>query len=47
MEIPYIIVQTLIFGLITYFMVNFERDIGKISSFHTENASCIMDLGST
>ncbi|KAF1894840.1 hypothetical protein Lal_00028284 [Lupinus albus] len=28
-ELPYIFAQTLIFGLITYFMVNFERDVGK------------------
>uniref|UniRef100_K4AIA6 ABC transporter domain-containing protein n=1 Tax=Setaria italica TaxID=4555 RepID=K4AIA6_SETIT len=32
-EIPYIAVQTLIFGLITYFMINYERNIGKISCF--------------
>lgn len=29
MEIPYIAVQALIFGLITYFMINYERNIGK------------------
>uniref|UniRef100_A0A0E0IQF1 ABC transporter domain-containing protein n=1 Tax=Oryza nivara TaxID=4536 RepID=A0A0E0IQF1_ORYNI len=29
-EIPYIAVQTLIFGLITYFMVNYERNIRKL-----------------
>ncbi|CAL4924482.1 unnamed protein product [Urochloa decumbens] len=29
-EIPYIAVQTLIFGLITYFMINYERNIGKL-----------------
>ncbi|KAK3206522.1 hypothetical protein Dsin_020568 [Dipteronia sinensis] len=28
-EIPYIIVQTIIFGVITYFMVNFERTARK------------------
>ncbi|CAI8585681.1 unnamed protein product [Vicia faba] len=28
-EIPYIAVQTLVFGLITYFMVNFEKTPGK------------------
>lgn len=28
-EIPYIFVQALLFGGITYLMVNFERDIGK------------------
>ncbi|KAL2332954.1 hypothetical protein Fmac_014167 [Flemingia macrophylla] len=28
-EIPYIAVQTIVFGLITYYMVNFERDAGK------------------
>lgn len=28
-EIPYIAVQTLLFGLITYFMINYERKIGK------------------
>ncbi|KAG0526217.1 hypothetical protein BDA96_06G126400 [Sorghum bicolor] len=29
-EVPYIAVQALIFGLITYFMINYERDIGKL-----------------
>ncbi|XP_066345250.1 ABC transporter G family member 51 isoform X1 [Miscanthus floridulus] len=29
-EIPYIAVQALIFGLITYFMINYERNIGKL-----------------
>ncbi|KAG8091552.1 hypothetical protein GUJ93_ZPchr0012g20034 [Zizania palustris] len=29
-EIPYIAVQTLIFGLITYFMINYERNIRKL-----------------
>lgn len=28
-EIPYIVVQTLIFGIITYFMINYERSLGK------------------
>lgn len=28
-EIPYIVAQTLIFGTITYFMVNYERAISK------------------
>ncbi|KAL5778742.1 hypothetical protein ACOSQ2_009479 [Xanthoceras sorbifolium] len=28
-EIPYIIVQTIIYGIITYFMVNFERTASK------------------
>ncbi|XP_015873783.3 ABC transporter G family member 31 [Ziziphus jujuba] len=28
-EIPYIILQTLIYGLITYLMINFEKDLGK------------------
>ncbi|RDY00373.1 ABC transporter G family member 31, partial [Mucuna pruriens] len=28
-EIPYVAVQTIVFGVITYFMVNFERDAGK------------------
>ncbi|KAK7305391.1 hypothetical protein VNO77_43296 [Canavalia gladiata] len=28
-EIPYIFVQTIVFGVITYFMVNFEKDVGK------------------
>ncbi|CAK8574724.1 unnamed protein product [Lathyrus sativus] len=28
-EIPYIAVQTLVFGLITYLMVNFEKTAGK------------------
>ncbi|KAJ1295672.1 hypothetical protein BS78_01G240500 [Paspalum vaginatum] len=29
-EIPYIVAQTLIFGLITYFMINYERNIEKL-----------------
>ncbi|VAH98599.1 unnamed protein product [Triticum turgidum subsp. durum] len=29
-EIPYIATQTLIFGLITYFMINYERNLGKL-----------------
>ncbi|GAA0153723.1 ATP-binding cassette [Lithospermum erythrorhizon] len=28
-EIPYITVQTIIYGVITYFMINFERNAGK------------------
>ncbi|KAK6145270.1 hypothetical protein DH2020_022090 [Rehmannia glutinosa] len=28
-EIPYILVQTIIYGIITYFMINFERTVGK------------------
>ncbi|KAK9998376.1 hypothetical protein SO802_017979 [Lithocarpus litseifolius] len=28
-EVPYIVVQTIIFGVITYFMINFERTISK------------------
>ncbi|KAF3454238.1 hypothetical protein FNV43_RR04685 [Rhamnella rubrinervis] len=28
-EIPYVILQTLIYGFITYFMINFEKDVGK------------------
>ncbi|KAJ1377530.1 P-loop containing nucleoside triphosphate hydrolase [Sesbania bispinosa] len=28
-EIPYIAVQTIVFGIISYFMINFERDVGK------------------
>ncbi|XP_027337469.1 ABC transporter G family member 31-like [Abrus precatorius] len=28
-EIPYIAIQTIVFGVITYFMVNFERNAGK------------------
>ncbi|KAH1153472.1 hypothetical protein AAZX31_18G062400 [Glycine max] len=28
-EIPYVALQTIVFGVITYFMVNFERDVGK------------------
>ncbi|KAK7387230.1 hypothetical protein VNO78_27860 [Psophocarpus tetragonolobus] len=28
-EIPYVLVQTIIFGVITYFMVNFEKDAAK------------------
>lgn len=27
-EIPYILAQTCIFGIITYFMINYERSIG-------------------
>nr|DAD28487.1 TPA_asm: hypothetical protein HUJ06_029955 [Nelumbo nucifera] len=29
-ELPYIAMQTILFGVITYFMVNFERTIGKL-----------------
>ncbi|KAI4973612.1 hypothetical protein ZWY2020_041393 [Hordeum vulgare] len=29
-EIPYIATQTVIFGLITYFMINYERNLGKL-----------------
>ncbi|WOL15675.1 hypothetical protein Cni_G24456 [Canna indica] len=28
-EIPYVFVQTIIFGVITFFMVNYERTVGK------------------
>ncbi|KAK4412483.1 ABC transporter G family member 31 [Sesamum alatum] len=28
-EIPYIMVQTILYGIITYFMINFERTVGK------------------
>ncbi|GFP80592.1 ABC transporter g family member 31 [Phtheirospermum japonicum] len=28
-EIPYILLQTIIYGIITYFMINFERAVGK------------------
>nr|XP_010316522.1 ABC transporter G family member 31-like isoform X2 [Solanum lycopersicum] len=28
-EIPYVMIQTLIYGVITYFMINFEREAGK------------------
>ncbi|ESW14206.1 hypothetical protein PHAVU_008G261600 [Phaseolus vulgaris] len=28
-EVPYIFVQTIVFGIITYFMINFERTPGK------------------
>ncbi|KAJ8747740.1 hypothetical protein K2173_013115 [Erythroxylum novogranatense] len=28
-EVPYILVQTILYGVITYFMVNFERNAGK------------------
>ncbi|KAH0772358.1 hypothetical protein KY290_016339 [Solanum tuberosum] len=28
-EIPYVMIQTLIYGIITYFMINFEREAGK------------------
>lgn len=31
-EIPYIAVQTIVYGVITYFMVNFERTLRKISN---------------
>lgn len=31
-EIPYIAVQTIVYGVITYFMVNFERTISKLFS---------------
>ena len=31
-EVPYIVAQTIIFGIITYFMINFERTISKILS---------------
>ncbi|KAK7321500.1 hypothetical protein VNO77_32212 [Canavalia gladiata] len=29
-EVPYIAVQTIVFGLITYYMINFERTAGKL-----------------
>lgn len=29
-EIPYVAAQTILFGVITYFMVNFERTVSKI-----------------
>ncbi|KAK0605080.1 hypothetical protein LWI29_022550 [Acer saccharum] len=32
-EIPYILVQTIIYGIITYYMVNFERTATKFSLF--------------
>jgi ABC-type multidrug transport system permease subunit len=32
-EIPYQVVQTLVFGVMTYFMMGFERNFGKISIF--------------
>ncbi|CAL1397627.1 unnamed protein product [Linum trigynum] len=28
-EVPYIVVQTILYSIITYFMINFERDAGK------------------
>ncbi|KAI3461649.1 hypothetical protein Pfo_018312 [Paulownia fortunei] len=28
-EIPYILAQTIVYGIITYFMINFERTVGK------------------
>lgn len=28
-EIPYIILQTILYGVITYYMINFERTVGK------------------
>lgn len=30
-EIPYVMIQTLIYGVITYFMINFEREAGMIN----------------
>jgi ABC-type multidrug transport system permease subunit len=35
-EIPYQVVQTLVFGVMTYFMMGFERNFGKISIFPVE-----------
>ncbi|KAK3019263.1 hypothetical protein RJ639_004212 [Escallonia herrerae] len=32
-EIPYVAVQTIIYGFITYFMINFERTAGKFSLY--------------
>uniref|UniRef100_A0A7N2KPZ6 ABC transporter domain-containing protein n=1 Tax=Quercus lobata TaxID=97700 RepID=A0A7N2KPZ6_QUELO len=32
-EVPYIVVQTIIFGIITYFMINFERTARKFFLF--------------
>jgi ABC-type multidrug transport system permease subunit len=42
-EIPYQFVQTIIYGVITYFMMGFENNVGKISIFAVEMlpASCI------
>lgn len=34
MEIPYIFVQTILFGAITYFMIGFEKSAGEIFSSH-------------
>lgn len=33
-ELPYIAAQTLIFGLITYFMTNYERNLWKLIMYH-------------
>lgn len=33
MEVPYIAVQTILFGTMTYFMINFERTASKILYF--------------
>jgi len=45
-EIPYQFVQTIIYGVITYFMMGFENNVGKISIFAFEMlpASCIWSL---
>ncbi|CAI0467872.1 unnamed protein product [Linum tenue] len=32
-EIPYIVVQTILYSIITYFMINFERDAGKFFTY--------------
>ncbi|XP_022948220.1 ABC transporter G family member 31-like [Cucurbita moschata] len=32
-EVPYIAAQTITFGVITYFMVNFERNVGKFLEY--------------
>lgn len=37
MEIPYIAVQTIVYGVITYFMIGFERTVGKILYIQTQS----------
>lgn len=31
MEIPYILLQTILYGVITYFMIDFERTAGMVT----------------
>lgn len=32
MEIPYILLQTILYGVITYFMIDFERTTGMVTA---------------